>query len=97
MQADDYVVLTKNREIRILPKLANGKDGIAYMEATDHLLGRITKDGDESDECWVEFSYPEYSMRTVMRLADVKHIHRFDLRHLIIQELDELKDKVLGG
>ncbi len=37
----DYVVKTKEGEIRVLPREANGHDGILYAKITDVLIGTL--------------------------------------------------------
>ena len=49
----DYVVKTKNGELRVLPREANGHDGIQYAEVTDVLIGRIAQLGECFEDHWV--------------------------------------------
>ena len=70
----DYVVKTKNGELRVLPREANGHDGIQYAEVTDVLIGRIAQLGECFEDHWVtiqpKLQWP-YKMVKIKIMRDI--------------------------
>ena len=63
----DYIIRDKHGDFRIIPKLANGQDGKAYMQSTDQLIGEILESGHNPNI--VLYSAPGF-LNSTSNLAD---------------------------
>ena len=76
----DYVVKTKKGELRLLPRKANGYDGIQYAEITDILIGVLSELAENFEDHWIlpqvnlQWPYKRVKIRVVRDLIINGHL-----------------------